>query len=111
MDADERKPRRETVGFVGLGRRGRPMATNLLGAGFELVVRDADPEIQGRFADQLWATAADDARAFADVSLVITMPPDGRAVQDAVIAGGIADVLRTRAVVVDMSSSSPQDTR
>jgi 3-hydroxyisobutyrate dehydrogenase len=42
---------------------------------------------------------------------VITMLPDGRVVQDAILGDRIADVLSGGAVVVDMSSSSPRDTR
>ncbi len=111
MDANGREPVRETVGFVGLGRMGWPMATNLARAGYQLIVRDADSDVERRFAEQLGAEAATEASAFVDAGAVITMLPDGRAVQDGVIAGGIADVLRSRAVVIDMSSSSPHDTR
>jgi 3-hydroxyisobutyrate dehydrogenase len=45
------------------------------------------------------------------VGVVITMLPDGRVVQDAVLGDGIAGALGGGAVVVDMSSSSPRDTR
>jgi len=33
----------EAVGFIGLGRMGRPMASNLCRKGFRLVVNDIDP--------------------------------------------------------------------
>ena len=33
----------ETIGFIGLGRMGRPMASNLCRKGFRLVVNDIDP--------------------------------------------------------------------
>jgi len=101
----------ETVGFVGLGRMGRPMAANLVRAGYELVVRDADRDVELRFADELGAVSGRDAAAFASVSVAITMLPDGRVVQDAVLGDGIADALSRGSVVVDMSSSSPYDTR
>ena len=111
MDANGRERLRETVGFVGLGRMGWPMATNLMRAGHRLIVRDADSEVERRFAEQLGAEAAGEGSAFADAGAVITMLPDGRAVQEAVITDGIADALGGRAVVIDMSSSSPRDTR
>ncbi len=111
MDATGHEARRATVGFVGLGRMGRPMATNLLRAGYELVVRDADRDVERRFADQPGATPGREASAFATAGVVITMLPDGRAVQDAVLNDGIADALVSGAVVIDMSSSSPHDTR
>jgi len=101
----------ETVGFVGLGRMGRPMAANLARAGYGLVVRDADRDVETRFAREVGAVAGRDASAFAGAGVVITMLPDGRVVQDAVLGDGIADALPSGAVVVDMSSSSPGDTR
>jgi 3-hydroxyisobutyrate dehydrogenase len=106
MDADG-----ERVGFVGLGRMGWPMAANLLSAGNELVVRDAAPDVETRFADQPGAVSGREPASFASAGVVITMLPDGRAVQDAVLGDGIADALAGGAVVVDMSSSSPRDTR
>ena len=33
-----------SVGFIGLGRMGRPMATNLLRKGFDVTVHDRDPD-------------------------------------------------------------------
>jgi 3-hydroxyisobutyrate dehydrogenase len=101
----------ETVGFVGLGRMGWPMATNLARAGHRLIARDADRDLQARFADQVGAVPGDDASSFAAAGVVITMLPDGRAVQDAILTDGIAAALPDDAVVVEMSSSSPQDTR
>lgn len=106
MDAD-----RELIGFIGLGRMGWPMATNLLRAGYELVVRDADRDVERRFGEQPGATAGRETAGFAGAGVVITMLPDGRAVQDALVGDGIADALGTGAVVVEMSSSSPHDTR
>ena len=100
-----------TIGFIGVGRMGRPMATNLVGAGYELIVRDADRVAEQRFADQVGGVSGRDVSAFAAAGVVITMLPDGRVVQDAVLGDGIADALAGGAVVVDMSSSSPQDTR
>jgi len=101
----------ETVGWVGLGRMGWPMATNLLRAGYQLVVRDADRQVELRFADQVGAVSGREVSAFATAGVVITMLPDGRVVQDALLGDGIAAALRSGAVVVDMSSSSPHDTR
>jgi 3-hydroxyisobutyrate dehydrogenase len=103
MDADGREDRRETVGFIGLGRMGWPMAANLRQAAYELVVRDADHDVERRSAEELGASPGRDATAFAAAGVVVTMLPDGRAVKDAVLNDGIADVLSSGAVVVDMS--------
>jgi 3-hydroxyisobutyrate dehydrogenase len=100
----------ETVGFVGLGRMGWPMASGLARAGYRLVVRDANRDVELRFADELGAVDGREVSAFATAGVVITMLPDGRVVQDAILRDGIADVLAGATVVVDMSSSSPSDT-
>jgi 3-hydroxyisobutyrate dehydrogenase len=111
MDASGPEPREERVGFVGLGRMGWPMATNLLRAGHPVIARDMDRDVERRFADQAGALSGREVTAFSDADVVITMLPNGRVVQNAVLGDGIADVLAPGAVVIDMSSSSPQDTR
>lgn len=101
------------VGFVGLGKMGWPMAHNLAAAGYPLTVRDSDPERQASFAEGHPCIAAVGPRDFADVALVVTMLPDDRAVQAAVLHwdGGIASALAPGSVVVDMSSSNPEGTK
>jgi 3-hydroxyisobutyrate dehydrogenase len=100
-----------TVGFVGLGNMGWPMAANLHAAGFSLVVRDADEARQARFAaEHPEALTADSPAAFAVADLVVTMLPNGGIVRDALLGWGIATVLAPGALVVEMSSSDPSDT-
>jgi 3-hydroxyisobutyrate dehydrogenase len=100
-----------TVGFVGLGNMGWPMAANLHAAGFPLIVRDVSAETQDRFAAaHPGVTGAREPAGFAPAAIVVTMLPDGSAVRDALLGWGIAAVLRPGAVVLDMSSSDPTDT-
>jgi 3-hydroxyisobutyrate dehydrogenase len=100
-----------TVGFVGLGNMGWPMAANLHAAGLSLVVRDADAARQARFtAEHPGALAAGSPDAFTAAGLVVTMLPDGAVVSDALLGWGIAAALRPGALVVEMSSSDPADT-
>jgi len=106
-------PAGPVVGFVGVGNMGRRMAANLAKAGFQLVVRDADPQAQQRFLAEHGGTAATAPQSFADAGVVVTMLPDGAAVREAVLGwdGGIAAALRPGAVVLDMSSSDPVGTQ
>jgi 2-hydroxy-3-oxopropionate reductase len=99
---------KETVGFIGLGLMGRPMASNLLKAGFPLVVHN-------RSRKSVEALAASGARAAvspADVArqsaIVITMLPDSKDVQ-LVLSGpdGVFETVQPGAVLIDMSSISP----
>ena len=100
-----------TVGFVGLGNMGWPMAANLHAAGFPLVVRDADADRQTRFAaEHPGARAADSPAVFAAAGIVVTMLPNGAIVRDALLGWGIAAALDRGALVLEMSSSDPSDT-
>jgi len=103
----------KAVGFVGLGNMGRRMAANLAKAGFDLVVRDADPAAEERFTAAHGGTVATAPTAFADIPVVVTMLPDGTAVREAICGwqGGIAAALKPGAVVLEMSSSSPVGTQ
>jgi 3-hydroxyisobutyrate dehydrogenase len=100
------------VAFIGLGMMGRPMAARLVAAGFETRGADPMPEACQALADaggQAFATAREAAEG---ASIVITMLPDGKVVRDALLgAGGAVEVLAPGALVVDMSSSAPLDTR
>jgi 3-hydroxyisobutyrate dehydrogenase len=87
------------VGFIGLGRMGELMSANLVRAGFR--VQTWDKAKQGN------CSSARDAAAGADV--LITMVPDGHAVEQAVLAA--LPGLARGAVVLDMSSSDPGTTR
>src|SRR5262249_36647870 len=74
------------VGLVGLGMMGWPMARNLVTAGYEVVVRDADPERQERFVAEHGGVAADSPAAFGDTGVVVTMLPDDKVVRDVVLS-------------------------
>jgi 2-hydroxy-3-oxopropionate reductase len=102
----------ETVGFIGLGVMGRPMAKHILAKGFKLVgcnrSRGAVDEIVkagGSAAD----TPAEVAR---QATVIITMVPDTPDVEQ-VLSGdhGVLSAVRRGSVVIDMSSISPVATR
>jgi 3-hydroxyisobutyrate dehydrogenase len=102
-----------TVGFVGLGNMGAPMARNLRQAGYPVVVHDVDAARGPRFVEDFGGVAAGAPDDFAEAGVVITMLPNGSAVAQAILEwqGGIAAALASGSVVVDMSSSSPLDTQ
>jgi 2-hydroxy-3-oxopropionate reductase len=99
----------DTVGFIGLGIMGRPMAKNLMEAGYELVLQNRSPEKAEELAEEGNATAARSPREVAEAcDLVITMLPDSPDVE-AVVAGegGVLEGIRDSALLVDMSTISP----
>jgi 2-hydroxy-3-oxopropionate reductase len=97
-----------TIGFIGLGLMGRPMAKNLLKAGYPLVVHSRS---QGP-VDELVAAgarrASSPAEAAAEATCVITMVPDGPDVER-VLDGpdGVFSTMRRGSIVIDMSSIAP----
>src|SRR5581483_4903423 len=102
----------DTLGFIGLGVMGKPMAKNLIKAGFSLVVHN-----RSRGAvDEVVAAGAKAGTSPADVakqsSIVITMVPDTSDVE-LVLAGkdGVVSALQRDAIVIDMSSISPAATQ
>lgn len=100
------------VGFIGLGIMGKPMAQNLLQAGFSLTVYNRTRKRAEELA-ALGARAADSPRALAEnADIIITMVTDSPDVR-AVILGpdGVIEGARAGALVIDMSTISPQVTR
>jgi 3-hydroxyisobutyrate dehydrogenase len=75
-----------TIAFLGLGRMGLPMATNLLRAGFPLRVWNRTPTRVASLVEAGATAVATPAEAVVDAGVVITMLTDGSAV-DAVMTG------------------------
>lgn len=98
----------ETVGFVGLGVMGAPMASNLIKAGHELVVFDVVADAVEKAKGE-GAKAGSNAREVAEQSdVVITMLPDSSVVE-AVMYGddGVLAGLSDGKLLIDMSSIHP----
>jgi 3-hydroxyisobutyrate dehydrogenase len=104
--------RNDSVGFIGLGNMGWPMAGHLAAAGFSLAVHDADPARERSFAEEHGCAVADTPEAFSGCGIVVTILPDDRVVRQAVLEwqGGLGPVLGRGAVLVEMSSSNPTAT-
>jgi len=98
----------EQIGFIGLGIMGKPMARNLLKAGYSLIVYDLRPAPLEELKEAGATPAASCRDAAARSEIIITMLPDGPDVEIAVLgAEGVLAGARKGALVVDMSSISP----
>ena len=101
-----------TLGLIGLGIMGRPMARNLLAAGYSLVVHDVN-----RVAvDELvaaGAVAGTSARQVAQATdVLITMLPDSPQVREVYLGpDGAFEALRPGWLAIDMSSIAPSTAR
>ena len=92
-----------SIGFVGLGNMGAPMARNLIKAGHTVAAFDVEQAAIGRVAGARAAASAAEAAAGADV--VITMLPASQHVRDAWLgAGGLAKAARQDALLIDCST-------
>jgi 2-hydroxy-3-oxopropionate reductase len=99
----------ETIGFIGLGIMGKPMATNLLKKGCPLLVYDINPAAVAEL-ELAGAKAATPAQIGAACEIVFTILPNGAIVQDVLFGtGGVATTLKPGSIVVDMSSVTPVD--
>jgi 3-hydroxyisobutyrate dehydrogenase len=103
---------KEKIGFIGLGIMGRGMSRNLLKAGFDLTLWNRTASK----ADALVAEGAKKAQHLADLAahcdIIITCVSDTPDVREVLLGeNGVLDALRPGALVIDMSTISPQATR
>lgn len=97
-----------SVSFIGLGRMGRGMASNLSRKGFDLVVYDINAQAVQDLVKLGARAAGSIAEASKDVDVIITMLPNSAIVQEAVIGPkGILAHARSGAIVLDMSTVDP----
>ena len=101
----------DTIGFIGLGRMGRPMASNLRRKGFALVVHDINTE-PVRVLEALGARAGNGVAGVAQASdIVITMLPSSAEVEATVLgADGVLANGRAGQIIMDMSTVEPRTT-
>jgi len=100
------------IGFIGLGIMGRPMAKNLLKAGYDLTVFDFNAAAVEDVVACGAKKAANAKEAASGVDVFLTMVPNSPHVK-AVLFGenGAAEGLKKGAVVIDMSSINPMASR
>lgn len=95
-----------TVGFVGLGRMGLPMATRLADAGYGVHGFDTAQARRAAFGSAV-QTLAEAAR---DADAVILMLPDSKVIRRVTAEQGLLAAMRPGALLIDMSSAEPAAT-
>jgi 3-hydroxyisobutyrate dehydrogenase len=103
------------VGFIGLGKMGLPMATNLAKAGQDLIVYDLDRSVVDAFVAEHDARPANGLTSVAEnADIVITIVPTGKDVRTIALGDGQGDGLAANMgkgkLLLDMSSSDPTGT-
>ncbi len=96
-----------TIGFIGIGLMGEPMALNLLRAGFKLQVWNRTPEKTLEVVKVGATLALSPAEAAHGANAVILMLENGAIVTDVLFAQGLAEALTPGTFLIDMSSIAP----
>lgn len=101
----------ENIGFIGLGRMGKPMASNLCRKGFHLTVYDVNADAVAELVSLQANPAASVAEVAKSSDVIITMLPNSAIVSEVVGgSGGIFDNARAGALILDMSTVDPETT-
>jgi 2-hydroxy-3-oxopropionate reductase len=101
-----------TIGFIGLGIMGKPMAKNLLKTGYNLIVYDIDSEA----VRELVKAGAKEGKSSQDVAsqseVIITMLPNSPEVKEAVLGKkGAIYGAKAGTIYIDMSSIAPSTSK
>lgn len=100
------------IGFIGCGTMGKPMALNLIKAGYLLTIHDLNPQPVKELVAK-GATAANSPREVAEKSeVVITMLPSSPHVEQVILGpDGVLKGSKSGTVIIDMSTIDPLVTR
>jgi 4-hydroxybutyrate dehydrogenase/sulfolactaldehyde 3-reductase len=100
-----------TIGFIGLGQMGSPMAANLIKGGHALKVFDISASAIQSLVELGAAAAASPADAAKDVEFVVTMLPNGGLVKNVLFGDeGVTRSMSPDALLIDMSTIHPMET-
>jgi 3-hydroxyisobutyrate dehydrogenase len=101
-----------TIGFIGLGNMGAPMAANLVKAGHQVTGFDVVPQAVEALTGKGGRAAASAAEAAAAGDLVITMLPAGAQVRQVYLgAGGVLAEARDGTLLIDCSTIDVETAR
>jgi 3-hydroxyisobutyrate dehydrogenase-like beta-hydroxyacid dehydrogenase len=95
----------ETIGFIGLGNMGTPMANRLLDAGYKLVVFDTRDEVVAPFVARGAKRTSSAADAGSEAETVLVSLPTPEVVQKVVAEVAQGTAVRT---LVDLSTTGPR---
>src|ERR1700712_5236803 len=114
MMPESKPPVGPTIGFIGGGNMGWPMAACLVKAGFPVLINDSRREVANNFVQQIGGTAPDTLRQLAEGSdVIVTMLPTSVIVEH-VLGGGDDNVfsgMKPGSIVIEMSSGVPSLTQ
>jgi len=101
----------EKIGFIGLGIMGKPMALNLLTAGYAVQILQSSHAASELI--EAGAKAFPNSKALASASdIIITIVPDSPQVEEVVLGtDGVLEGIKSDSLFIDMSTISPSTAR
>lgn len=100
----------QTIGLIGLGNAGRPLAQRLLSKGYGLKTYDLNPEAMAALQVMGAAPAVSPRDASCEVTLLVL--PSSVEVEQAVFGpAGILEGIRPGSVLIDLSGTDPDSAR
>lgn len=96
------------IGFIGIGIMGKPMAKNLIDAGYKLIAYD----IVEKALDEIVAYGTERGSSPKDIAenseIILTMLPNSPQVKEVVLGeNGVIEGVREGQILIDMSSIAP----
>ena len=104
--------KKETIGFIGLGIMGLPMAKNLMKSNFDLIVYNRT-QSKTKELSEIGARVAKNPQDVAEnAKCIITMLTDSPDVEQIILGEkGVINGIQPGSIVIDMSTISPSVTR
>jgi 3-hydroxyisobutyrate dehydrogenase-like beta-hydroxyacid dehydrogenase len=98
---------KETIGFIGLGALGQPIASNLLKAGYQLKIYNRTASKAEPFKAQRAEIASRPADALTPGGIIVTVVSNDEALEDVVMSEGFLTRLGAGGIHLSMSTVSP----
>ena len=96
------------IGFIGLGIMGKPMALNLIKAGYQLIVNDINPVPVKELVENGAVECSTPREVAQKCEIIITMLPNSPEVKEVVLGkNGVLNGAKTGTILIDMSSIAP----
>lgn len=101
----------KTIGFIGLGIMGKPMALNLMNADYPIIVLETN-KAAGELTQKGAKAFATPKEIASQSDIIITMLPDSRDVKEVIFGeNGVLEGIKKGSIFVDMSTIAPSTAR
>ena len=102
----------KTIGFIGIGTMGKPMALNLIKAGYPLIAYDINPRPLQELKEKGAVIGQSSKEVASQSNVIITMLPKSEDVEKAILGeNGVIEGVRSNSILIDMSTIDPSVSR